>query len=41
MLVGSLVYFDLIRVLTQAGPGNATRILSLDMYIRGFQVNQG
>jgi raffinose/stachyose/melibiose transport system permease protein len=40
MLVGSLVYFDLIWVLTQGGPGNATRILALDMYIRGFQANQ-
>lgn len=40
MLVGSLVYFDLIWVLTQGGPGDATRILALDMYIRGFQANQ-
>ena len=40
MLVGSLTYFDLIFVLTQGGPGNATRILALDMYIRGFQANQ-
>lgn len=40
MLVGSLTYFDLIYVLTQGGPGNATRILALDMYIRGFQANQ-
>lgn len=40
MLVGSLTYFDLIWVLTQGGPGNATRILALDMYIRGFQANQ-
>jgi raffinose/stachyose/melibiose transport system permease protein len=40
MLVGSLVYFDLIWVLTQGGPGNATRILALDMYITGFQANQ-
>ena len=40
MLVGSLTYFDLIFVLTQGGPANATRILALDMYIRGFQANQ-
>ena len=40
MLVGSLVYFDLILVLTQGGPGDATRILALDMYITGFQANQ-
>lgn len=37
MLVGSLTYFDLIFVLTQGGPGNATRILPLDMYLRGFR----
>jgi len=40
MLVGSLTYFDLIFVLTQGGPGNATRILALDMYLRGFKANQ-
>lgn len=40
MLVGSLTYFDLIFVLTQGGPGEATRILALDMYITGFQANQ-
>ncbi len=40
MLVGSLTYFDLIFVMTGGGPGNATRILALDMYIRGFQANQ-
>jgi raffinose/stachyose/melibiose transport system permease protein len=40
MLIGSLVYFDLIWVLTQGGPGDATRILALDMYIRGFQASQ-
>jgi raffinose/stachyose/melibiose transport system permease protein len=37
MLVGSLTYFDLVFVLTQGGPGNATRILPLDMYLRGFR----
>jgi len=40
MLVGSLTYFDLIFVMTGGGPGNATRILPLDMYIRGFRANQ-
>ena len=40
MLVGSLTYFDLIFVMTGGGPGNATRILALDMYIRGFKANQ-
>lgn len=40
MLVGSLTYFDLIFVLTQGGPGYATRILALDMYLRGFKANQ-
>jgi raffinose/stachyose/melibiose transport system permease protein len=37
MLVGSLTYFDLVFVLTQGGPGNATRILPLDMYLTGFR----
>lgn len=37
MLVGSLTYFDLIFVLTQGGPGYATRILPLHMYLTGFQ----
>lgn len=40
MLVGSLTYFDLVFVMTEGGPGNATRILALDMYIRGFKANQ-
>ena len=40
MLVGSLTYFDLVFVMTEGGPGNATRILPLDMYIRGFKANQ-
>lgn len=39
MVVGSLTYFDLIFVLTGGGPGNATRILALDMYLRGFRAN--
>lgn len=37
ILVGSLTYFDLIYVLTQGGPGNATRILPLHMYLAGFR----
>lgn len=36
MLVGSLTYFDIVYVLTQGGPGTATRILPLDMYLTGF-----
>ncbi|WP_443065068.1 carbohydrate ABC transporter permease [Streptomyces sp. NBC_00576] len=40
MVVGSLTYFDLVFVLTGGGPGYATRILPLDMYITGFQSNQ-
>ena len=36
MVVGSLTFFDLIYVLTAGGPADATRVLALDMYIRGF-----
>ena len=39
MVVGSLTFFDLIYVLTAGGPGDATRVLALDMYIRGFQAS--
>jgi raffinose/stachyose/melibiose transport system permease protein len=39
MLVGSLTFFDLIFVLTAGGPGDATRVLALDMYKRGFQAS--
>jgi raffinose/stachyose/melibiose transport system permease protein len=39
MAVGSLTFFDLIFVLTAGGPGNATRVLALEMYKRGFQAN--
>jgi raffinose/stachyose/melibiose transport system permease protein len=39
MVVGSLTFFDLIFVLTAGGPGDATRVLALDMYIRGFRAN--
>ncbi|MDO5033808.1 MAG: sugar ABC transporter permease [Actinomycetaceae bacterium] len=37
MIVGSLTYFDLIFVMTNGGPGNATRILPLHMYLEGFR----
>ena len=37
MLVGSLTYFDVVFILTKGGPGNATRLLPLDMYLNGFQ----
>jgi raffinose/stachyose/melibiose transport system permease protein len=39
MIVGSLTFFDLIYVLTAGGPGDATRVLALDMYKTGFQAN--
>jgi raffinose/stachyose/melibiose transport system permease protein len=39
ILVGSVTFFDLIFVLTEGGPGDATRNLALDMYKRGFQAN--
>ena len=37
MIVGSLTYFDLVYVMTAGGPGNATRLMPLDMYIKGFK----
>jgi raffinose/stachyose/melibiose transport system permease protein len=40
IVVGSLTYFDLVFILTGGGPGFATRILPLDMYINGFQSNE-
>jgi raffinose/stachyose/melibiose transport system permease protein len=40
VLVGSLTYFDLVFILTGGGPGYATRLLPLDMYITGFQNHQ-
>jgi raffinose/stachyose/melibiose transport system permease protein len=39
MLVGALTFFDLIFVLTEGGPGDATRNLALEMYKTGFQAN--
>nr|WP_246242683.1 sugar ABC transporter permease [Flexivirga aerilata] len=40
MVVGTLTSFDLIYVMTNGGPGDATRILPVDMYLQGFQSNQ-
>ena len=40
MVVGSLTYFDLVFVLTAGGPGYATRLLPLHMYLTGFQANE-
>lgn len=40
MVVGSMTSFDLIFVLTGGGPGDASRVLALDMYLRGFRANQ-
>jgi raffinose/stachyose/melibiose transport system permease protein len=37
MLTGSLTYFDLFWVTTGGGPGYATRVLPLHMYITAFQ----
>ena len=37
MIVGSLTYFDIIYILTTGGPGDSTRVLSLDMYQAAFQ----
>jgi raffinose/stachyose/melibiose transport system permease protein len=39
MVAGSLTFFDLIYVLTAGGPGDATRVLAVDMYRRGFEAN--
>ncbi len=36
ILTGSLTYFDLIWVMTGGGPGYATRVLPLHMYITAF-----
>lgn len=37
---GSITYFDVIFVMTGGGPGDATRILPLHMYITAFQETQ-
>jgi raffinose/stachyose/melibiose transport system permease protein len=39
MVVGTLTFFDLIFVLTGGGPGNATNVLPLFMYVEGFRAN--
>lgn len=36
MIVGSMTYFETVLLLTNGGPGNATRILPLYMYTQGF-----
>lgn len=36
-IVGTLTSFDLIYIMTGGGPGDATRVLPLDMYLRGFR----
>jgi raffinose/stachyose/melibiose transport system permease protein len=36
ILIGSLTSFDIVFVLTGGGPGDATRILPLHMYLTGF-----
>lgn len=40
MLTGALTYFDIIWVTTGGGPGYATRVLPLHMYITAFQSEQ-
>jgi raffinose/stachyose/melibiose transport system permease protein len=40
ILTGSLTYFDVIFVMTGGGPGFATRILPLHMYITAFPETQ-
>ncbi|HTV12758.1 MAG TPA: sugar ABC transporter permease [Acidimicrobiales bacterium] len=37
IIVGSLTYFDMIFILTNGGPGDTTRVLSIDMYQAAFQ----
>lgn len=37
MIVGSLTTFDTVLLLTDGGPGQASRILPLHMYITGFR----
>lgn len=36
MLVGSVTYFESVLLMTNGGPGTATRVLPLHMYIKGF-----
>jgi xylobiose transport system permease protein len=37
IVVGSLTYFEIVLILTNGGPGTATRILPLHMYVEGFR----
>ncbi len=37
ILVGSLTYFEVVLIITGGGPGTATRILPLHMYLEGFR----
>jgi raffinose/stachyose/melibiose transport system permease protein len=39
MIVGSLMSFDLVFVFTGGGPGYATRLLPVDMYLTGFKAD--
>jgi raffinose/stachyose/melibiose transport system permease protein len=39
MVAGSLTFFDLIYILTEGGPADATRVLAVDMYIQGFKAS--
>lgn len=36
ILIGSLTFFDVVYVMTQGGPGDATRLLPLDMFLTAF-----
>ncbi|WP_067935491.1 carbohydrate ABC transporter permease [Alicyclobacillus kakegawensis] len=36
ILTGTLTYFDLIYVVTNGGPGDATQVLAMDMYKQAF-----
>jgi len=40
ILTGSLTYFDLIFVLTNGGPGDASNVIALEMYKTAFQQYQ-
>jgi len=40
ILTGSLTYFDIVYILTDGGPGNASRVLAMDMYQKAFEQYQ-
>ena len=40
ILVGSLGYFDLFLVMTDGGPGDATQVMAMRMYVQGFSAAQ-